>query len=61
MFDPAQKVYRYFQLGEYVRDRIKDYDGDALLIDWTTMDQGKFDEVRIVKNLSDVFGKVGGM
>ena len=62
MFGAKEKRYRYFKQKEYIQTRIKDYDKEnKLYTDWITLDAGKQEEVRVVNNLAEVLGKVGGL
>ena len=62
MFGAQERSYTYFMQNDYIKTRLKDYDGKNILFtDWITLDARKTEEIRIVNSLSDVLGKVGGM
>ena len=61
-YNGGEKTYEYFQLSDYIKEKIKNYgDKDTLLEEWITLDSQAVEITRTVQDLSDVFGKIGGI
>ena len=62
IYKGGQKTYSFYKLADLHQSKIKTYgDKDTLLEEWICLDATQQDIIRVVRNLSDVFGKIGGL
>ena len=55
-------AYEFYKLDSLHQSRVKTYgDKDKVLEEWLCLDSSENEALRIVRNLSDVFGKIGGL
>jgi len=62
VYKGGELTYTFFTMAKLHQSRIFTYgDKDTLLEEWICLDSSEQDIVRVVRNLSDVFGKIGGL